>query len=274
EPPDFDRDTALERIGDGVWRGRVQPHWYVVAGANGGLPAAQATRAMMLAVADPLRLPQSLTLHYLEAPTEGELDYRVSIERAGGVATAVSIRATRDERVIALGLGWLGRWREDGPEWTEAAMPRVAPPADAARLAPREGGPAMLVNYDLRLALGARPMSGAERSEIAAWIRTARPRRLDHPALAAYSDALYPAVWPRLTSVAFMPTLDLTLHWRAPMPDGDHPWILGRFWSERTGGGVFEENGELWSEDGQLLLQSRQLAVLRVPKAGSEAGRG
>jgi hypothetical protein len=41
--------------------------------------------------------------------------------------------------------------------------------------------------------------------------------------------------------------------------------VLAKFWSDRTAGGVFEESGELWSQDGQLLLQSRQLAVLRMP---------
>jgi acyl-CoA thioesterase len=220
---------------------------------------------MVLAADDPERVPRSLTLHYLQAPTEGPLDYHLKIERVGGTATAVSLRATRDDTVIALGLGWLGHWHADAPDWTELAMPEVPPPEDAARREPADGAPPMLVNYDMRLVLGAPPMSGAERSLLGAWMRTARPRPLDHAALAAYSDALFPAVWTRLTTPAFMPTLDLTIHWRAPMPPGEHPWVLGKFWTERTAGGLFEESGELWSEDGVLLVQSRQLAVLRVP---------
>jgi acyl-CoA thioesterase len=263
--PDFDRDMELVPLGDGVWRAQVWRHWYALRGANGGLPVAQATRAMMSEVGDPDRLPRSLTLHYLEAPTEGPLDYGVTVERVGRSATAVSLRVTRDDAVIALGLGWLGPWQTGGPDWTETAMPDVPGPEQAERFIPRKGAPRMLANYDLRYALGAAPMSGAERSHIAAWMRTARPRPLDHAALAAYADALFPAVWPRLTEMAFMPTLDLTLHWRAPIPAGEHPWVLGSFWSDRTGGGVFEENGELWSQDGQLLLQSRQLAMLRTP---------
>ena len=265
DTPDFDRDMALEPIGDGVWRGQVWRHWYVLRGANGGLPAAQATRAMMLAVDDPQRLPRSLTLHYLEAPTVGALDYHVTVERVGRTATAVSLRVTRDATVVALGLGWLGHWRTDGPDWTEKPMPDVSAPELRPRREPGPNAPPMLANYDIRLALGSPPMSGADRSLHGAWMRTARPRPLDHAALAAYSDAMFPAVWTRLRTPAFMPTLDLTLHWRAPIPAGEHPWVLGAFWSDRTAGGVFEENGELWSENGQLLLQSRQLAVLRVP---------
>lgn len=268
--PDFDRDMALSSRGNGVWRGQVWEHWYVVRGANGGLPAAQATRAMMLEVDDPLRLPRSLTLHYLEAPTVGPLDYHVTVERVGRTATAVSLRVMREDAVIALGLGWLGHWREDGPDWTETPMPTVPSPDEAAVRPAGADAPPMLANYELRPALGAPPMSGAERSHVGAWLRTARPRPLDHAALAAYSDALFPAVWTRLTAPAFMPTLDLTLHWRSPIPVGAHPWVLGSFWSERTAGGVFDENGELCSQDGQLLLQSRQLAVLRTPSLTAE----
>jgi acyl-CoA thioesterase len=267
EIPDFDQDTELLPHGEGVWRAQVRRHWYVIRGANGGLPAAQATRAMMLEVGDPERLPRSLTLHYLEAPTVGPLDYRVTLERVGRTATAVSLRVTREQTLIALGLGWLGHWQAGGPDWTETPMPDAPTPEQARPFTPGKGAPAMLSNYDLRYALGAPPMSGAERSHIGAWMRTVRPRPLDHVALAAYADALFPAVWPRLTAMAFMPTLDLTLHWRAPIPPGEHPWVLGSFWSDRTAGGVFEESGELWSQDGRLLLQSRQLAILRAPLA-------
>jgi acyl-CoA thioesterase len=264
EPPDFGRDTALEQIGDGVWRGQVVPHWFIITTANGGLPAAQATRAMMMAVEDPERLPRSLTLHYLVAPTEGPLDYHVTVERSGRTATAVSIRVLRDGVLYAQGLGWLGHWRAGGPDWTETEMPQAPAPDSLEPLDPREWPPRVFVNYDLRFCLGAPPTSGADRSLIGAWLRTVRPRPLDHAALAAYSDALFPCVWARLTVPAVMPTLDLTIHWRAPMPAGEHPWVLAKFWSDRTAGGVFEESGELWSQDGTLLLQSRQLAVLRM----------
>jgi hypothetical protein len=38
--------------------------------------------------------------------------------------------------------------------------------------------------------------------------------------------------------------------------------VLARFVSRAAGGGFFEEDGELWSRDGVLLVQSRQLALL------------
>ena len=59
------------------------------------------------------------------------------------------------------------------------------------------------------------------------------------------------------------PTLDLTIHFRLEPPPGEHEHVLARFRSTTGAEGLFEEDGELWSERGELLVQSRQLALLR-----------
>jgi hypothetical protein len=64
---------------------------------------------------------------------------------------------------------------------------------------------------------------------------------------------------------SFVPTIDLTIHWRAPLDAvrGEHPWVLGLFSTSLGAGGTWEEDGQLWSEEGVLLAQSRQLAIVR-----------
>ncbi|WP_354699636.1 hypothetical protein DSM112329_05357 [Paraconexibacter sp. AEG42_29] len=262
--PSFDDDTALEPIGPGRWRGIISRRWYAAIGVNGGLIAAHATRAMMLAAgAD--RAPRSLTLHYLKAPTEGPIDYELTVERAGRSVTFVSLRGRRGDDVLITGVGVLAV-DADGPGalvQPATGFPQAPPPAGLTRVRPGGSTSALLDNYDLRHAFGAEPVTGAEESLVGGWIRTIAPRPLDAIALAAYSDAWWPAVFPRLDGPALMPTLDLTIHWRAPVPDGEHPWVLCRLDTREAGGGIFDEQGELWSADGRLLLQSRQLALLR-----------
>ena len=46
-------------------------------------------------------------------------------------------------------------------------------------------------------------------------------------------------------------------------PAGEHPFVATTFVSRLAAGGVVEADGELWSEDGRLLAQSRQLALIR-----------
>ncbi len=118
-------------------------------------------------------------------------------------------------------------------------------------------------NYDWRWAT-----DGAEGDAlVGGWIRVPGARPVDHVSLAAFADAFPPAVFPLLRGrVAGAPTIDLTIHFRAPIPERGAGWVLGAFRSRRAAGGFFEEDGELWSEDGTLLVQSRQLAMLREPR--------
>ena len=75
------------------------------------------------------------------------------------------------------------------------------------------------------------------------------------------ADAWFPAPWPRLAELAPAPTIDLTIHFRSPLPLPDS-LLLGRFRNRLVRDGFFEEDGELWAPDGTLVAQSRQLGLL------------
>jgi len=76
-------------------------------------------------------------------------------------------------------------------------------------------------------------------------------------------------IWPRFwlvpqKSTSPIPTIDLTVHVRTQLSDvkwelGD--WLLARFTTRRASGGFMEEDGEVWTADGQLVAHSRQLAL-------------
>ena len=63
--------------------------------------------------------------------------------------------------------------------------------------------------------------------------------------------------------LAAAPAQALTVHFRGLPPREPHPWVMATFVSRTAAGGVVEEDGELWSADGRLLVQSRQLSVMR-----------
>jgi hypothetical protein len=259
-PHPFDADTALEETGTGRWRAWAPERWFMARGPNGGYLAAVAARAAEAAAGRPLR---SLTLHFVAAPAVGPIDVAVMPEREGRSYTAVSIRLEQDRAPKTLALATLGALPDDGPEWDAARPPDATPLAETERIPPEHTDvPAFMRNYDMRWALGRDgdvPGSGG-------WMRTAEPRLLDAPLVAAMTDAWAPAAFVALGRFGAAPTLDLTIHIRRPLPPAgmapeDH--VLGRFVSRVSVAGVWEEDGELWTPAGELLAQSRQLALIR-----------
>jgi acyl-CoA thioesterase len=249
----FDADTALTGA-DGRWRAQVKPHWFVQRGPNGGLVAALATRALM-GIAGEGQAPCSLSLHYLAPPEEGELEVHAAVERGGRTTTFASMRVLQGDTTVAYGLGAASAWREGQPEWDELERPDVPGPAEIQSLETNGGFP-FLANYEMRPLTA--PPNGA-------WMRAAKPRPADPVLLAALTDAWIPAAFAHMEQPTFVPTIDLTIHWRAApgVPAGDHPWVLGVFGTRLGAGGTWEEDGELWAVDGTLLAQSRQLALIR-----------
>jgi len=80
----------------------------------------------------------------------------------------------------------------------------------------------------------------------------------DWPALGLLADAMPPPVL-ELGMLASM-TVQLTVHFhRLPAPGA---WVASRFTTRHVTAGFHEEDGELWDADGNLLAQSRQLAIL------------
>ena len=74
------------------------------------------------------------------------------------------------------------------------------------------------------------------------------------------ADTFPPTVFNADLPVAWTPTLELTTHVREhPDPDG---WLRCAFTTRFITGGFLEADGELWSESGRLIAQSRQLALL------------
>jgi acyl-CoA thioesterase len=256
---DFDADTALEALPDGRLRAWAPEHWFVARGPNGGFLAAVAARAAEQASGRPLR---SLTLHFVAPPAVGPLDVTTVLERDGRSYSAISIRIAQEGRPMTLALATLGELPEEGAAWAPGPPPAAAPLEGIEPLSPEvTGTPAFTRNYDLRPALHEEGghVSGA-------WIRARAPRALDAPLAAAMTDAWAPVAFTVLRRAVIAATLDLTIHIRSPLPPAgmapeDH--VLARFSSRLAVGGVWEEDGELWSPAGELLVQSRQLALIR-----------
>jgi acyl-CoA thioesterase len=255
----FDSGTALAEAGEGRRTAQVSHRWSNGAGPgiNGGLFAALASRA----VADETGLPpRSLTIHYLTPPVEGEVELAVSVPRQGRTTAFTRVEISQEGRHVAQAMAVCTTWREDAPAFADAPRPDIPALEDCQPVDPDHPQvPPMMDNYEMRVAMypERRPVA------LGGWFRTREPRPADHVSLAAMTDAFMPPAFFRPHERVLVPTLELTIHFRGEPPAGDHPWIQGWFSSRTAAGGVVEEDGELWSADGVLLVQSRQLSVMR-----------
>lgn len=262
----FSTDTAVEALGEGRYRTRIDPGWWIERGPNGGYVAALVLRAMSTEVDDPGRPARSLTVHYLRPPHEGDAEVAVRIERTGRTLSNVSARLEQDGRLLAVALGAFAQSRP-GVAFLDAPPPPVPAPEEVVLLPEPPVTIPMRARYESRFAVGPLPFSGAAEAETGGWIRLAPDEAdgevVDQHLLAAFTDAWIPAVFSKVVGRLGVPTVDLTIHFRNPgvvLPADRH--CLARFHTRAAAEGFLEEDGEIWGPDGVLLAQSRQLAVV------------
>ena len=257
----FDRETEPEPLGEGRYRVGFDPGWFVARGPNGGYVAAVLARAVRAEVG-PERPLRSLTVHYLAAPTAGERrgrrprralrahdDVRLRALRAGGADRRAGARRAR--RRLHAG-GRLPRRRDAGRRAPEAI-------GEPQPWTGRGGGPEFAERFDY-VPAGPPPFRSAPRAQTLGWIRLKEPRPIDEAALVALADAWWPAPYMVVDRFFAAPTIDLTVHLRAPLPR-EHDYVLIEVRSDSARDGYFEEDVRLFHRDGTLLAHGRQLAL-------------
>jgi acyl-CoA thioesterase len=264
---DFDRETAVRSLGDGRFEAHLDRAWWVHRGPNGGYLAAIVLRALMETVGDRERAPRSLTVHYAAPPAEGPLEIATTVERAGRSLTTCSARLTQGGKLIGLALGAFSRPRP-GPEFSDLAPPPAPAVEDSPVIEPPTDDPMMpdiAFRWDNRMVRGGFPPEPTGEAVIARWIRLPEHRFVDALVAAAITDAVIPAVFGRIEEQIIVPTVDLTIHFRSSLPLRDakpDDYVLAEFRTNVVAEGFLEEDGVIWSCDGVLLAQSRQLAAI------------
>jgi acyl-CoA thioesterase len=226
-------------------------------------------RALEAALGDPGRAPRSVTVHYLTPPKEGLVTVVCRVERTGRALSTLSARMHQDDRLIALALAAFSEPWPAGIELDDAAPPDVPPPE--ALEPPSWERPRFAENFDTRHALGTTPFSGADEALTGGWIRLNEPQIADDVFVMMLADAWPPAVFQLVEGFFPVPTVELTVHFRVALPLAGataEDFHLVRFQTTLIRDGFLEEDGAIWSRDGQLLAQSRQLALV-LPAPGS-----
>jgi hypothetical protein len=73
------------------------------------------------------------------------------------------------------------------------------------------------------------------------------------------ADAFPPPVFNLLAVPGWVPTVEFTVHMRAVPAPGP---LRCEFTAKEIQGGMFEEDGIMWDENGVLVAQSRQIGLV------------
>jgi hypothetical protein len=259
--------TAVARISADEWAADLHPA-FAIGGTkpNGGYLVATLARAALAAAAEAGATQQHVVgagVQYLASPDIGPARIRTQVLRVGRTASQVAAWVDDGDRPGVLARFTLGHLPEGGEPFWGAVTPVDLPPiddCDATSALPERG---ITVAFDpattFRSTADGIAMTGG--GELRAWFRDDSAPQLDSVALLYAADVLPPATF-AVVQTGWVPTLDLTVYVRAlPVPGP----IRLRFRAGMIQDGFADEVCEGWDSAGRLVLQSTQLAALRLP---------
>ncbi len=263
---ELDRAIASTLGDDGLRHLVLTADWNTPNGtANGGYVLAVLARAVLdhagsAAPSHPDLLTVSVS--YFKPPTPGEAAVDVTTLRVGRRVSVHRAALVQGGSTVAHAVVSLHDWDAAGPaEHLPHAAPDVTGPDESTDLSTfiPAGMVPIVDRYDVRAPQVPSWLRGepSGRPEATVWVRPHDGRRVDAIAAAAIVDG-YPPVTAEIGHLASA-TVQLTVHLRR-RPDS--AWALLHVTTRHVQHGYHDEDVELWDEQGRLVAQSRQLAVL------------
>ena len=261
---DFAHATAVDFTGHGhAHTAEVQPGWDIMGNANGGYLLAIGARALSLEADG--REPVSITAHYLAPGRPGPLNLDTETVRQGRSYTTARGTLVQNGRPMLSCLGTFSSAPADADPvlLCDGSPPKLPAPTDCVPVEPGDPfPPPFMGKVDMRLHPDDAGFMSNRRSGVArirGYLKIRGEERVDSFGLMVMADAFPPTIFNTDLPVAWVPTLELTVHVRArPVPG----WLRSEVRTRFVSGGRLEVDGETWDESGQLVMQSRQLALV------------
>jgi Thioesterase-like superfamily len=269
----FAAATAITPAGGGSYDVDLRVE-YAIAGTkpNGGYLLACLGRAALAAAREAGTGHEHVIAagaQFLRSPDVGPARIETSVLRAGRTATQVTAAISPDGGPGVQAQFTLATLPATSRPYWGVTEPAPMPPIGECPPMFRDDRRGVSVRFDPAAAIRITPdgLQVTGDGEFRAWLQDDEHERLDPAGLLFAADALPPATLGILPS-DWVPTLDLTVYIRAVPAPG--PLRL-RLRAQLIQDGFVDEVCEGWDSAGQLVLQSTQLAALRLPP-GPESG--
>lgn len=244
---------VLTRTCDETWRG--------LSGVVGGYTQALALRAMERAVDDPSKQPLTLQIQFLRPIALGEVRATVDVRRSGRTLTNATCELSSGGKLAAVASAVFAT-RQEKEGFLESPPPIYEPPTEDESPADPS---ADLVAHD-RYRFFPREGSftrGAGRASVGGWLVPRWPASLTTSLLVMVADLWLPAAYHRWSPGVSVIGIDSTIHFRCTdLPSATPPALQLRLHTKASQEGYVDEDGEIWSDTGELLCQYRSMRLI------------
>ena len=197
-------------------------------------------------------------------PAAGDLAFRPQVLRQGRSATIVGVDCVAGGALAARGLLTYGAARSSVVRHADRRASLPPPPEQCEAFALPHLTRGFFQNFELRLAAGARPLTGPEAApEFEVWIRHRDDSGVDPViAMLALADGLPPAAMTQFPAPAPISTMTWGVDIVQPPASGG--WFLARSVSEASEGGYSFQAMELFDVAGVRIASGRQVVAIFI----------
>jgi acyl-CoA thioesterase len=251
---------AMTPDGDG-WTADASADWRQGRTLYGGLSAALCLEACLRTVPDlpPLRSAQIAFV----GPAADTLALRTRVLRRGKSATFMTADLTSAGDSATHATFCFGGPRDSAYARTAPTAPAAAPPEACPDFFPKDRAPAFAQHYDVKLAAGSPPVSGAREPDILLW---ARHRDAGAPAnavsLLALADVPPPAAFTTFTAFAPISTMTWAIDFLDEAALGAGGWKLLRSAALTIRDGYSAQRMAIWDEGGAPVAIAQQTVAV------------
>ena len=257
---ELDEALTSTRVAEGVHAVTVTDDWNTPNGTpNGGYVLGLVLRAV--AQESPLHDPLTVSITYFRPPVAGEARIDVTALRIGRRVATFEAALTQEDKPVVHAVASFHDVEAAGDLEHLTPAPAYPAPEDCVDVmsAVPIGTVPILDRFDYRHESVPGWMEGEPSGDTSAtfWVRFKDRRPIDAIAAGVLVDA-YPPVTSEIGHLKSA-TVQLTVHFRRrPVTE----WALAHVVTRHVIDGYHDEDVELWDEQGRLIAQSRQLALL------------
>ena len=244
-------------VAEDGWSVDVTPDWRQGRTLYGGLSAALCLEACLRSAADlpPLRSAQ---LAFVGPATE-DLRLRTKLLRQGKSATFMTSDLTSAGQSATHATFCFGQPRPSAFSTRAAPAPAAPAPDACPDFFAADRRPAFAAHYEVRLAAGGPPFSGAAAADILLWVRHRDPLAPHNGvALLALADVPPPAAMSVFTAPAMISTMTWMIDFLDEAALSTGGWKLLRSKAQTIREGYSAQTMQIWGSDGAALADGRQ----------------